>query len=393
MLLKSSRIQLQGACLVAADSSIKDGDLREFYACEPIPVSWPTDGAPRIDDATDSLFPDPSADPWYDFFLSVPLTWVVEPGSRILKLARPVEVASYFYSSKTKIDAIRHHARFISPNPFYPVVESSLSMKPSGTREFRVNDATRILLEAPLLRWFLSYSADMWNQAILADDMSEQVDALRPSGASRVPLTNVFIEFSPLENTDWGHLTGKVDYDVQPLRAVWLVRDDSHFGFYLFPQQVTARHAKNYGAGPFVYTFDADSAAFWRGDPGKTILVKAEWQTPRDKAFWIALALLRFLSPIPKCDPSPSEQIVLDNGNTLMTVPIRSAVARLIEVTEPSTDRRWYVPRDPSIGKPFFPGATTETVEVLKVEVTGPWSRADATYLRRLLHERFSRSN
>jgi hypothetical protein len=31
----------------------------------------------------------------------------------------------------------------------------------------------------------------------------------------------------------------------------------------------------------------------------------AEWQTARDQVFWIALAVLRFLSPIPKSDPSP----------------------------------------------------------------------------------------
>ena len=196
----------------------------------------------------------------------MPLTWIVEPDSRTLKLARPLEVASYFYSSKTKIGEIGRRAKFISPNPFYPAVEAGLSMNLSGSREFRLSEATRILFEAPLLHWFLSYSPVMWNQAILAGVMSEQVDALPPtSGAAHVPLTNVFMEFSPLENTDWDHLTGKVDYDIQPLRAVWLVSDGSHFGFYLFfPQQVTAIHAKNYGAGPFVYAFDDNLGVFSR---------------------------------------------------------------------------------------------------------------------------------
>jgi hypothetical protein len=165
------------------------------------------------------------------------------------------------------------------------------------------------------------------------------------SGAAHVPLTNVFMAFSPLENTDWDYLTGKVDYDIQPLRAVWRVRDASHFGFYLFPQQVTALQAQKYGAGPFVYAFDENLGVFSRIDPGKTTLVKADWQIPRDKAFWIALAVLRFLSPIPKCDPSPRERIAQSNGNSLMTIPIRGAVARLMEVTEASSDRYWYVPR------------------------------------------------
>jgi hypothetical protein len=86
---------------------------------------------------------------------------------------------------QTKIGEIGGRAKFISPNPFYPAIEEGLSMNPSGSREFLLNEATRILFEAPLLHWFLTYSADMWNQAILAGDMSEQVDALPPtSGAA-----------------------------------------------------------------------------------------------------------------------------------------------------------------------------------------------------------------
>jgi hypothetical protein len=276
ILSKSSRIQVQSACLVAADASVKGGDLRDFYACEPIAVGWPMDDAPRTNNPIDLLFPDPSEDPWYDFFLSIPLTWLADSESRVLNLARPLEIASFFYSSKTKVSEITCRAKLISPSPFYPIVEQSLSINPSGAREHQVNEATRILFEGPFLHWFLSYSPDMWNQAILAGDTSCQVDALLlTSETSRVPLTNAFMEFSPLENADWGHLTGKVDYNVQPLRAVWLVRDGSHFGFYLFPQQVTVHEAKNYDAGPFVYTFDADSSMFRRRDPGKAILSKA----------------------------------------------------------------------------------------------------------------------
>jgi hypothetical protein len=200
------------------------------------------------------------------------------------------------------------------------------------------------------------------------------------------------MEFSPLENSDWDHLTSTVEYDIQPLRAAWLVRDGSYFGFYLFPQQVTALHAKNYGAGPFIYAFNDNLDVFFRKDPGKTTFVKADWEIPRDKAFWIALAVLRFLSPKPKSDPSPHEQIAQSNGTSLMMIPIRRAAAKLMEVTEADCNRHWYVPRDASTAKPFFPGAVTETVEVLQLEVTGSWSQLDAAYIRRLLDERFTQS-
>ncbi|MGH9830432.1 MAG: FRG domain-containing protein, partial [Blastocatellia bacterium] len=77
VLSKSTRIRAQSACLVAGDSSMKGGDLRDFYVCEPISLCWPLDEAPRINDSMDVLFPDPSEDLWYSFFLSVPLTWMV----------------------------------------------------------------------------------------------------------------------------------------------------------------------------------------------------------------------------------------------------------------------------------------------------------------------------
>ena len=389
-LSKSSRIKTQEACLLAADPSIKGGNLQEFYACAAIRVGWPMDGALRISDSADLLFPDPSEDPWYGFFVSIPLTWVVDPKSRVLRLSRPLEIASYFYSSKTKREEIARRAKFISPNPFYPVVEHSLSMNPSGSREFRFSEATRILFETPVFHWFLRYTPDMWNQAILAADISDEVDELGSTAQARpVPLTNVYMEFSPLENTDWGHLTGETDFNVQPLRALWLVRDGSRFGLYLFPQQITARDANAYEAGPFLYAFEPAAGAFWRRDPGKTILVKTEWEAGRDKAFLIALAILRLLSPIPKPDPSPSQQSMEANGNGVMTIPIRSAVARLVQVSETINGRHWYVPRDSSTSAAFFPGCVRECVEVLRLESPVPWAQANAAHIRQMIRERF----
>ncbi len=389
MLSKSSRIKIQKACLLGANPSIKGGDLQEFYACVPILVGWPMEGAPRLGDSTDLLFPDPSEDPWYRSFLSIPLTWVVDPESRVLKLARPLEIASYFYSSKTKREEITtHHAKFISPNPFYPAAEQSLSMNPSGSREFRFSEATRILFEAPIIHWFLRYTPDMWNQAILADDMSDEVDAFGHTPETpRILLTSVYMEFSPLENTDWGSLTGETDYSVQLLRALWLVRDGSRFGLYIFPQQIAVRGAKGYEAGPFLYTFVLDSGGFLGEGRGKSIV--AQWQNAPDKAFWIALAILRLLSPVLKADPSPCQDSVEENGNRTMMIPIRGAVARLLPVKEARNGRLWFVPRDSSTGAPFFPGSIREHVEIIRLESPVPWPQADAAYIRQMIHERF----
>lgn len=387
LLSKSARIKAQAACLLAADSSIDGGDLRRFYACEPIPVMSLMPGEPRLNDSTETLFPDPSQDPWYDLFLSVPLAWQAGTDSRSLKLTRPLDVSSYFYSSRAGIDEILHRTKFI------PLVDidQTLTMNLSGSQEFRLGDAARILLEAPVLHWFLTYDADMWNQAILASDLSQSADAVLATGeSSSVAIENVFLEFSPLENTDWSHLTAKAEYDVQSLRAVWLARDGSRSGVCLFAQRITNGEVKTVVAGPYLYNFNEDARFFSRRDPGASEEVCADWRLPHDKAFWVALAVLRFFSPVPKADPSPCQQSLELDGNCLMTIPIRGAIAKLVEVSDVKTGHRCYVPRSVETGQPLFPGAITKTVEVLKLVSTVPWSRADASYIRRLINERFA---
>jgi hypothetical protein len=91
ILSKSSRIQAQAACLLAGDPKVASGSLTAFLRHEPILVTLPMDGAPRLDEPADAMFPDPSQDPWYDLFLTIPLTWVVDSGSGRLKLGRPLQ--------------------------------------------------------------------------------------------------------------------------------------------------------------------------------------------------------------------------------------------------------------------------------------------------------------
>jgi hypothetical protein len=229
ILSKSSRIKAQAACVVAADSAIDSGDLTSFLRHEPILVALPMDGAPRLDESADMMFPDPSQDPWYDLFLSIPLTWVVAGGKGRLELGRPLPVTCYRYQSNDKTREVLARPKCITPNPVYPVVADDLSMSitstSSGVRRFHAQDATRILFEAPVLNWLLRVGSEKWNPGILGSDLTDAVEAVNlidSSLSERVALTNVFMEFSPLENTDWYRIRG-TEPDVQSLRALWLV--------------------------------------------------------------------------------------------------------------------------------------------------------------------------
>src|SRR5262249_47203096 len=234
----------------------------------------------------------------------------------------------YRYDSQEKIVEISGRAKFVAPNPTYPVVSEILSgtqIESVGCGEFHVKDATRVLLETPILSWLLRYDSGMWNQAILSGDMSEVVETFDPTDRSRsehASLSNVFIEFSPLDNTDW-HGIRQPSTNIQPLRALWLVWQENRFRLYLLPQKVTAKVSRVYAAGPFVYFFDLESRAFWRRDPGKAVCEKATWEAAVDKGLFVALSVLRFLSPTAKSDPSPVEQTIRKDGTYVMTIPIR----------------------------------------------------------------------
>jgi hypothetical protein len=310
-----------------------------------------------------------------------------------LKLGRPLEVTCYRYDSPKQIDEITDRTKFITPSPVYPVVSKILSGKAASmdSCDFHLKDATRILMETPILGWFLTYESGMWNQDVLNGERSEVVEIFDRTACSRsepVSLTNVFIEFSPLENTDW-HRLRQLDSDVQPLRALWLVSQENRFRLHLFPQKVNAQEAPLHAAGPFEYVFDGRSGVFWRRNPGATAHQKANWDTTSDKAFFVALTILRFLSPTVKIDPAPIKQTICDDGTHVITIPIRQASARLMRVMEAKSDRHWYVPRDVQTNEPFFFTSSMACLDVLQFESMVPWPHVDAAKIRRLINEHF----
>jgi hypothetical protein len=185
ILSKSSRIQAQAACLLAADPALSGGDLKSFYRRDAILVGWPMEDAPHINVPMHAMFPDPSEDPWYDVFVSMPLTWAVDSTTNNLKLARPLAVTCYRYDAEERTQQICRRAKLIMPNPVYDAairenLSIELSTRSSGPRSFGVNDATRIVVETPIVSWFLNSGPEMWNQAILSGDMTDAAQGFDP---------------------------------------------------------------------------------------------------------------------------------------------------------------------------------------------------------------------
>jgi hypothetical protein len=239
---ESRRIKGQAACLIAADPDINGGDLQNFVR-EVIRVQWPMQNAPRLDLPIEEMFPEPSQDEWYKLLVSIPLTYQLHEETGNLNLARPLEVLLYFYKARNKTKEILHQSRHLPRARLH--LSDTLKMKlVSGespkVSEFRLSEATHILLEAPIIAWVPPANSEMWNHGILAGDMTDSIDAFEgptDEACCSLSLKNLYIEFSPLEVTGWEQLNdpnGRIDL----LGGLWIVRNETHFALRLFPQVV-----------------------------------------------------------------------------------------------------------------------------------------------------------
>ncbi len=244
---QSKRIQAQVACLIAADPTVDYGNLKSFFACDPIQVQWPMYGAPPLVNAsTEEIFPDPSQDAWYERFISLPLTYQAKDAGS-LSLARPLEVTLYSYRARDQMIEVLRRTKHVRPTRFEQLdtLTMDLSNSVSGQRSsFHLKEASHILLDTPIMSWLPAANSQRWNHGILAGDMSDNVETLdlatnRPCGAAS--LTNVYFEFCPMEVTGWEQLSnpnGKIEW----LGGVWIVREGAYFAVQFFPRWLASRN-------------------------------------------------------------------------------------------------------------------------------------------------------
>lgn len=229
----STRIGAQVGCLLAAEESVNGGDLSAYYACDPLQLSWPMQDASSVVRASgETMFPPPSQDVWYARLLNIPLVLQLDArtGHTIVERALPLSV--YLPEAADDVDDIRQRIIVVRPLRLYPSAVEEFSGRlpevPSEwVRSARLNDATAIVLESPLIFMTPPGNHPFWNQELLMSDLSASVEAFEaPTGATcgKVSLKNVFFEFSPLEKGGWESVEESVA-TIEVLRAVWLVRE------------------------------------------------------------------------------------------------------------------------------------------------------------------------
>lgn len=388
----SARIRAQAGCLLVADSAVDGGDLSGRYACAPLPVAWPLTGVPETVSApTEAMFPVPSQDPWYERLLAIPLVYQLDPATRHVVLERAVPVSIHLPEDPHQIADIAHRIIAVEPVRLFPTAIRAFSAEvarslPAWATTARLEDATPIMLESPLI--FATPPADsiFWNQGLLSGELADVVDvfdATEDVPVGTVPVTNVFIEFSPLERAGWERVE-RPGVDMEVLRAVWLVRDGTRPVMYRFSQAWPDGHVSV--LGPLPIAFDPTTAQFGiETAHGISDLIDSDVFHPIAKPLFLALTLLRELSPVVKASPVPGLVAESEDGWDI-SVDVRGTAARLVRAYDDRWGDDWYFLWDGEQDEPF----TSPHHRLFVVQVTGntPWSQIDAGEIRRTIASR-----
>lgn len=412
----SRRLQVQKACLLATNPSCDGGNLKPFCVCDPIPVQWPMTGTSGLDAATDEMFPRPDEDPWYARLLSIPLVHEVDKSTSSLRLARPLPVTIYLPD-----DSQKHKDRFPKPtilspefvlprllhsghNPINRPGDQALRLEPAT---FHLKDATPILLELPLLAMhgdtMMNYLAMRWgakadnsllgqdktdvrerfcNYGVLSGDMSDSVDVSDARTGETLPMTlkSVFLEFSPLEAI--GSTYGLT-------RGLWLIRDEMFFILRVIQQSFDP---EVFWGETLVYRFDTKKRRLvrWYEKSQKWFEVFV-FQAPAfpDYHLFLALSILRELSPGPKADPEAIYGEPTQDGGFQTVLKVRDRAAKLVRLSEPRGEVLWHVLRDVASNEPFSGPSNSR---YLTIESQVPWAQVEAAAIRHHVEENFEQA-
>lgn len=385
----SERLRIQKACLITADATEKDnGDLMGLVKGEPIQVGRPMTGSTLLGLPSDALFPGPAKDNWYRRFLCLPFVSQTDYKNKTVEQVRPWPVTAYMPTSEAAIKDLLETSARLSPLAMnlgsfanLPLPQAVLELFPWAN--YQLTAATPMILETPLLFTTAPADSNQWNQGILVSDMAdnvETIDLATGQSSGPVDLTNVFLEFSLLERAGWERIenpNNKSDL----IRAMWLMRNQNQFVVHTvllsFPDQ------EQKIVGPFLYRFDPLGCQLQRWSLEFQNWANLSEAGMVNKMLFVALTVLRAVSPSRKPDPFPS-QIFKTNKGQYMFVSVRDQAAKLVRVMGEPGGNDWYALKEAKSDMPFF-FSPESMVGELELNGSGPWSQLDPKHIRSLM--------
>jgi hypothetical protein len=386
ILARSKRMTAQQGCTLHALKGTDDPDLSNFFRCPPIRVGWPMTGF-SLPSSVDRLFPLPANDDWYARFIGAPLVSHGDRRTRRLELAHPVAVNLYFPDRLEDVADIERRIITFAPTLLWPaLIDSEEAVKPeflAGTGDSPLFErATTIVLESPLCALTPPVEGNDWNHGLLAGNAAQQVAASEfgSSGASHgVSLTNVFVEFSPLEKTGWERVeTG--DWSIVWQRGLWVLREGRNYEVRAWFQTFTGSDSVLAGTEPLLVTLDPSTNRF-HCRTAKT----GDWQDlvqvqPKvAKAFFAALSVMGEVTPWMKPAPFVRRIEHYEDGRSVMFAGVRGAAAKLERVRDRRSGRGVYLLRDITSGDVF---AEPSVPMGHYLEEGNSWAAVDAGVVR-----------
>jgi hypothetical protein len=341
----SPRIRAQEACLVHADARLADPDLASLYACPPVRVTRPMQDCPLVDEPFARIFPSVDDDPWYAKFVGIPWCNRLDPMDRSLAVRPPIPMSLYVERASSD-QALLDRLIVTPPLNVHRCALEEIAWCSDPPHEILQShplaDAVRIVLEAPVFAMTPTVPSEMWNEGLLSVQSAAGASSPGPGEPSdTLDITNVFLEFSPLEHTGWEAVERGRPLDA--LRGVWLVRDGSAFVMSYFFQELPAPGSIT-GAGGFEFRYDEVARRFrlrgtadsWIREAGQVVL----------KRLFTTLFVLRCCSPGAQLNPFPVMSTQRTSGASTYVVNwFQGPQVTLMRATSALDNSVCYVPR------------------------------------------------
>jgi hypothetical protein len=386
---KSTRIQTQSACLIAADvQDSSGGDLLQCLAHPPIPVQWPMTGCPTVNLSEGALFPSPSEDEWYARLLFLPVVHQLSQEEPHWRMSHPVPLSLYIEHVQSLMYAVQFNP--LQPPLLYPwLVFPALLRDPPPAAYEKAAVFLRtiaILLEAPIFALQPEPDGKSWNQEFLATSLPSVVSVidLVSGELDVVPriITDVLIELSPLECVGWTDLV-KEGAELLVPRGVHLIREAEFvWRLQVFFQNAPKEQVSTLFEKAVAIRFDWSSRSFqieesndWRDISTNPVAAKS---------LFVALAVLRDLSSDlkPRASLSSASKTHHDASTSSGSIGITGKLAVLKKAPEIRSGWRYFVLRDPETNEPY--AGEKETLERLGLPPDTPFHALTTDDFRRL---------
>jgi hypothetical protein len=156
------------------------------------------------------FFLGPEIDPWYERLLSTPFVPSGEKktGASALPLEHSLPVTIYVPQS-SGLAYLAKRLQYLLPPYVYPFFRDFVNVSKyrellPHASEQEISNPLPIALDAPMIHVTPLPDLRVWHERLLAGERPEHA-LLRDEGecVGLIPATNIFLEFSPLEHSEW----------------------------------------------------------------------------------------------------------------------------------------------------------------------------------------------